>query len=49
MPVRTDYLFIGGILAISIFIQPLFMFGFDTDAASDLQDGFFAAYHRQAS
>ena len=47
VPVRTDYLFVGGILAISIFIQPLFMFGFDTDAASDLRDGFFAAYHPQ--
>ena len=47
IPVRTDYLFVGGILAISIFIQPLFMFGFDTDGASDLRQDFFAAYHPQ--
>lgn len=47
VPVRTDYLFVGGILAISIFIQPLFMFGFDTDSATGLRDAFFAAYHPQ--
>ena len=47
MPVRTDYLFVGGILAISIFIQPLFLFGFDAEGATDLRDTFFTAYHPQ--
>ena len=49
MPVRTDYLFVGGILAISIFIQPLFMFGFDAEGATDLRDTFFTAYHPQGA
>ena len=47
MPVRTDYLFVGGILMISIFIQPLFMFGFDRESGIEMRDAFFAAYHPQ--
>lgn len=45
MPGQTDYLFVGGVLLVSIFIQPLFMAGFEPSSATDLRDNFFAAYH----
>ena len=45
VPVRTDFLFVGGVLGVSIFIQPLFMFGYDPANSTDLRDTFFAAFH----
>ena len=44
-PAQTDFLFVAGVLLVSIFIQPLFMGGFDAGTANDLRDNFFAVYH----
>ena len=49
LPLRTDYLFVGGIIGISIFIQPLFMFGYDPEGSTTLRDNFFAAFHPQGA
>lgn len=49
VPVRTDFLFVAGVLGISIFIQPLFMFGYDVENATALRNTFFATFHPQGS